>query len=186
MARRPKSPTTHWVWSDYGTRSAYATEVRGLTDGAALRILRGQRLPRIPRGVKSFALTRPATRDVVGLVTGDRCVSIVLRRVLAKADAEIQWIPISIAGRRYSIPNALDHVPAIDLERSQCRTFVGGGISKVERLVPRAIPLEAPELFHTAEITTLLVVGDALKRRLEAASKSPGMFTPLEDYRNEY
>jgi hypothetical protein len=164
---------------------AFVTELSGLSDERRRKLYFGERLNPSPRIIiEDFKPGR--FYDQLGAYTGILLVSNVLREVLlATAGASLQFIPVKMrddSGLKYFIVNVLDTVPALDLERSGYDTFPGGGIESIHKLVLRRIPSNAPPIFHAAEHTTLILVNDELRRRLEKASKHPGVFIPTSKY----
>ena len=114
-----------------------------------------------------------------------------LRDVLENTpSAHLQFLPVRLAedhDARYFAVNVLDSHPAIDRERSRYDVHEGTDIiSRFEKLVLRRIAGDAPPIFHAAEQPAYLLVNKDVHDRLVTASKTPGVLTPAEDYRNTY
>jgi hypothetical protein len=180
-----------WVWSPHSTvrGMAFVTELSGLSDDQRRKLHRGEIISPMPRiTIEDFTSGR--FYDQLGAYIGINLVSPVLREVLEDIDgANLQFILARVRSEpdlNYFAINVLDTVPAIDLKRSKYDTFDSGGIRKIDKLVPRPIPANAPPIFHAAEDISLILVNDDLRRRLVAASKHPGVLTPVEKYRNQF
>ncbi|MBL0220290.1 MAG: hypothetical protein IPQ07_41275 [Myxococcales bacterium] len=179
-----------WVWSAYATQAgtAFVTEIGGLRDADTRRLLGGEKLARIPRlVVQRFEPGR--FTDALGAYIGLLLLAPVLVEVLQAAGARLQLVPIGVAAQpelAYAIANVLEHVPALDLERSKLTRFAGTDvIDRVSHLALRPIAADAPPIFHAAEHPLLVVVNDELRQRLQAASPHPGVLTPVEEWRND-
>ena len=190
--RERKRTSTHWVWRSYSTErgKAFVTEMSGFGSEQQLRMLRGERLPSIPKIVIT-GVTSGRFPDHLGNYVGILLISSTLRRVLEESVGANLAIRPGEGARQTRVAvfrvNVLDAVPALDVERSKVTRLPGAsGIDRILRFVPRSIPDDAPPIFHVAEDPTLILVNDELRRQLEAATTYPGMFVPAADYRNEF
>ena len=177
-----------WVWAPYSGEpgTAFVTEIFGLDDDAG-RLLRGEAVPGMPQPFVEQC--DPGTyTDMFGSYTGLLILAPALVAVLQAAGARLQLIPLAIPGQPacdYAIVNVLDTVPALDVAASTLTMFDGTDvIDRITHLVLQPIPADAPPIFHAAEHQVLILVNDALRRALEAASDHPGVLTPVGKWRN--
>ncbi len=179
----------YWVWGGYSVEPglAFVTEIAGLESADARRLLVGEPLDPMPR--LTVRQVEPGEfTDALGGYLGLLLLVPPLADVLQTAGANVQWIPLAVARRprlQYAIANVLERVPAIDVARSKVTTFAGTDVfDRIEHLALASIPSDAPPIFHVAEHPVLVLVNDELRRRLQAASESPGVLTPVEAWRN--
>ena len=182
----------YWVWSAYSTEPdlAFVTQWSGLSDANAQRMLRGEKLARVPKIVVERC-KHGRFVDQLGGQQGLLLVSPVLAKVLeGTVGASVQFVPVRVQSKpklNYVAVNVLDSIPLFDRQRSTFETFEGTQvISKVSKLVLKQPPSNAPPLFHLSEEPTLILVNTRLRQDLQAASNYPGVLTPVEKYRNEY
>lgn len=158
------------------------TEFAGLSSAASSKLLVGEKLARSPRLVVK-EVTRGRFADNLGAYIGVHFVSPVIADVLrGSAEANVQLVPVSVRGKpalRYFAVNVLDSVALLDRAASKVTTFVGTDvIDTVTRLSLVKAPPRLPPIFHLAEIPVVILVSDALRRALQAASPHPGVLTP--------
>lgn len=179
----------HWIWDGYspGAGYAFAESVDGPPAEAQERILAGTPLQEPLPEMRVTALSEGALPDALASVVDVLLVSDALRAVLDEhVPAGVQYLPGRVKGTRagYWGVNATARVAAMDRAKSEFETYAGTeAMSRVRRLVLRPIPADAPALFHLEEISQLLLVSDALRRALEAASESAGVFTSPDEWR---
>lgn len=181
-----------WIWSPYSTvrGMAFVTELSGLTAGHRQKLYSGKKISPQPRVVvEGFKAGK--FYDQLGAYTGVvMLVSDVLREVLEAAEgARLQFIPVTVSGKqdlKYFVVNVLDTLPAIDLDQSKYDAYPDGDIRRIDKLVLRSIPADAPPIFRAAEKTALILVNDELHSRLAAASKHPGVLVAAAKYKNEF
>jgi hypothetical protein len=181
-----------WVWSPYSTMPgvAFVTKLSGLSNEQSQKLYRGEFITPVPH-ILIEDYIKGRFYDQLGAYIGVILVSPVLRKVLdVTVGTKLQFIPVDIRGKsdlEYFAVNVLDTVPALDMELSKFDTFSeSGGIRRIEKLVLRPIPANSAPIFHAAEDISLILVSDELRGRLVAASKHPGVLTPVEQYRNEF
>jgi hypothetical protein len=181
-----------WVWRPYSRQRghAFVTELRGLGNDGARRLLKGERFASAPRLVAT-GVEPGRFVDNLGAYIGVHLLTLVLADVLRGFEhAELQLLPVTIKSEpelSYFALNVLGSVALLDREHSRFSTFAGTDrIERVTRLKLRPLPASAPPIFHLAEHPVLILVNDEVCRALQAASRNPGVLTPAEKWRNEY
>ncbi len=184
-ARKPQ----FWVWSGYSGEPgmAFVTEFGGLSSADSRKLLNGQPLDAVPRPTVRRHEPGEFT-DMLGDSIGLLLLGPVLVGALQGAGARLQLVPLAVPRRpelQYAIANVLDSVPALDRERSKLTTFIDTDvIDRITRLALRPMPADAPAIFHVAEHPVLVLVNDALRQQLQAASRHPGVLTRVQEWRN--
>ena len=178
------------IWGAYAPGSEYAfVEAQdGLTESHKERLLEGERLgDPLPR-VTVTRLSNGKLGDVIGATTWGPLVATPVREELSLCCAEqVQLIDVAIRGRpqaQYAIANVLAKLPLIDLAQSSLRAYdkAPHAIYQVKHLVLKPIPDDAPPVFRLAALPDVLLVAKEVREQLEAASESPGVFTPVEKF----
>jgi hypothetical protein len=179
---------SHWVWAGYSGEPglAFVTQWGGLPDEDGRKLLNGQALDPLPQ--PSVRRHEPGTfTGALGDSTGFLVLAPELVAVLQAAGARLQLVPVTVPRQpqlQYAIANVLDSVPALDMEGSKLSTFAGTDvIDRITKLALRPLPADAPGIFHVAEHPVLVLVNDALRQQLQAASPQPGVFTRVEAWR---
>lgn len=179
-----------WVWSAYTGEpgTAFVTEIGGLEDDDTRRLLNGEALDPVPD--LSVRQADPGRfTDVLGNYVGVLVLAPPLAEVLQAARARVQMVPLAVRRRpalRYAIANVLDRAPVLDLRHSRLTMYAGTDvIDRVSQLVLAPAAERAPAIFHVAEHPVLVLVDDDLRRRLQDASATPGVLTPVEEWRND-
>lgn len=189
QAVRSKHKQQYWVWSAYSTEPGmtFVTEIAGLDNANARRLLNGEALDPAPRLTVERYDPGKFT-DALGGYIGLLVLAPPLVEVVQATGARVQLLPLKVARRpdlQYAIANVLERVPALDLARSKLTTFAGTDvIDRVTQLALKPIADDAPAIFHAAEHPVLILVNDELRQRLQAASSNPGVLTPVEEWRN--
>jgi hypothetical protein len=179
----------HWIWDGYSPGGAYAfaESVGGLPDAAQEAVLFGRPLDEPLPAMRVTALSPGALPDTLATVVDVLLVSDTLRAVLREHVPDgVQHLPARVPGAdgEYWGVNATARVAALDREKSELENYPGTeAVRRVRRLVLRPIPADAPALFHLEEIPQLLLVSDALRKALQAASKSAGEFQAPEEWK---
>jgi hypothetical protein len=180
-----------WVWTPSSTvrGRAFITELRGLGRDGDRKLIVGERFSRVPRLV-AFADTRGRFVDNVGAYIGVHIVTPALADVLTSCAANVQLLPVSIAGQpklRYFAVNVLASVALLDRKRSTLTVFPGTKvISHVSRLALKPVSADLPPIFHLTENPVLILVTDELRRALQAASRFPGTLEPAAAWRSYF
>ncbi|HET7229001.1 MAG TPA: DUF1629 domain-containing protein [Longimicrobium sp.] len=178
----------HWIWTGYapGAGHAFAEDQEGLTQPQLEAILFGRPIAEPLPETRVTKLSAGKLPDVMGSAFYALLVTDAVRAVLEEhAGKVVQFLPAKVKGKRaaYWALNATGQAKAMDRAKSKFKAWSDGeGIESVRHLALK-VPASAPALFHLAEIPQVLVVSDALKEALEAASKSPGDFESPGEWR---
>ena len=182
----------HVIWQGYfpGSGFAFAEAQEGLSDEQSLAILVGNKVDKPPKKVVITQLSKGKLPDLLESAWSARMVSEKLKKVLEKNCPDcIQYIPVKLEGHpdaKYWIANVLTAIECVDREKSKLKTFPKPPhtIKAVSKLVLKPIGDDAPAVFRIAELTPDMLVSDALRKELEAASSSCGKFVRVQDYRH--
>jgi hypothetical protein len=177
-----------WIWRPYtaGEGFAYAYEAEW-NDFPYRSVVIGEPVsepfPEVTFGRFSHEGPLP---DALGGPFGCVIAAPNLRELLTReSGAPIQWIPVKLRRRSsppYAIANVLMRLPCLDEQRSQLTRDEEGFVDAVTRLALRPLPADAPGIFHLAEMRSVLVVQEQLRRQMEATSPSPGRFIAVDEY----
>jgi hypothetical protein len=182
---------SHYVWEaqQSGSGWASAVEITGWTKQQEVQVFFGRALPDpLPR-LEVTELSRGKLGDTMGTATSTRMVSGRLREVLAAALGDrIQFIEANISGidaPPYYVANILEHFDCLDREKSDVEAFPRPphAIRRVRKLVLLPKVKDAPPAFHLGEMPAAILVNDELRRKMESASSSAGVFIDLPKYR---
>jgi hypothetical protein len=188
---------SHAVWQFLGPGSGYAFAQgqRGLSDEQENAIYFGQRLREPLPDVEIGPLSEGRLGHVIGTSFSAFVVSPAVAGLLDPVSA-VQFVPVRLprgpgsgsdtgtgTGTGYAIMNLLAHVPCLDFERSDYDRMPGhpDRLLGVRRLVLRAIPADAPALFHVAELPGAILVRADLRAGLEALDGA-GEFVEVGDF----
>lgn len=179
----------HWIWTGYapGAGHAFAEDQEGLPQPAQEAILFGRPIDEPFPEIRVTKLSAGKLPDVMGSAFYALLVTDAVRAVLEEhAGKVVQFLPVTLKGKRgatYHALNATGQAKAMDRAKSEFEAWPDGeGIQRVKHLALK-VPASAPALFHLKEIPQVLVVSDALKEALEAASKTPGDFESPDEWR---
>jgi hypothetical protein len=182
----------HFIWQGYfpGSGFAFAEAQKGLSDEQSLGFLVGNKIENPPKSIVITELSEGELPDLLESAWSARMVSAKLKKVLEKNCPDcIQYIPVKLEDHpnaKYWIANVLTSIECVDREKSKLKTFPKPPhtIKGVSKLVLKPIGDDAPALFRIAELTPDMLVSEALRKELEAASSSAGRFTRVQDYRH--
>jgi hypothetical protein len=176
----------YWSWSDYSTQRglAFVLKIKELTIHSYVKLARGERI-RLRSSPWTVTDLRPGKMtDVLSSYTGLIVSDTIKAIVEAEDSGSLQFIPIAVPGhrnRRYWMLHVLGHVDAIDRGRSDIREE--DGLTVVRKIVLKSLPNDTPAIFRFEGLAPFVLVRDDLRRRLEAASTTPGVFIPIQELR---
>ncbi len=178
---------TNWfIWQMYpndGTRSE-VWDLDGLSNEQ-----RARRATATPIGSPSptVRLSKRTPGELPDLVTSPVpwVIATPLYDVLVASGARIEFLEAKMERTRkpFWLANPLDTVVGIDEQRSAFNRFPSGHVKKIKRLVFRPLPADTPPLVRLAEYPALTLIRETLRRALEDASQTPGLFIPIDEYR---
>ena len=182
----------HFIWQGYfpGSGFAFAEARDGLSPEQSYAILVGNKIESPPKRVVITALSKGKLPDLLESGWSSRMVSATLKKILEKNCPDcIQYIPVKLAAHpdaKYWIANVLTSIECVDREKSKLKTFPKPPhtIKGVSKLVLKPIGDDVPALFRIAELTPDMLVSEALRKEIEAASSSAGKFIKVQDYRH--
>jgi hypothetical protein len=179
------------LWQGYmpGSDYAFGEQVEGLSYEQDTQLLLGERLAEPLPVVRVTKLTPGKRPDTLDTASAARLVAPNVRAALEACCAEtIQFLPAKVSRyprTDYVVVNVLARADLFDRKQSEFDTLSGEPeiVSRIRRLVLKPIPEGTPGVVHVTGLPGTLLVRDDVREALEAASRSPGTFVPVEEYR---